>query len=109
MPQNSVAIHYNANTSHTSHVLYNSTQYNSYIANQEHGFVMAQRNHPAFIHPLPIPPISPVMLPIWDYSSFWWDQSNSSYPPPHSHFHPPPRAHRFSSQESVDRGIRKRK
>lgn len=86
------------------------------MASQEHGLAMPQRNHPAFIHPLPMPSVSPVMVPVWDYSSFWWDQTGSSYPPPHSHFHPPPpppppppRVHRFSSQEPADRGIRKRK
>lgn len=80
------------------------------MASQEHGLVMTQRNHPtSFIHPLPMPSVSPTMVPIWDYSSFWWDQTGPPYPTLHPHLHPPPRVHRFSSQESADRGVRKRK
>ncbi|KAL2740945.1 AMME syndrome candidate 1 protein like protein [Vespula squamosa] len=61
---------------------------------------MVQPNHPSFIHPLPMPPVSPVVVPVQDYPSFWWDRAGPSFPPPHSH----PRTHRFTTQENMDRG-----
>ncbi|TGZ39028.1 hypothetical protein DBV15_02332, partial [Temnothorax longispinosus] len=40
---------------------YSTTQYNSFMANQQHTLVMVQPNHPTFIHTLPLPPIPPVV------------------------------------------------
>ncbi|KAI4484496.1 hypothetical protein M0804_007062 [Polistes exclamans] len=103
--QTSVAVRYN-NTEETSHFQYNnSTQYNSFVASQQHTLVMVQPNHPSFIHPLPMSPVSPVVVPVQDYPSFWWDRAGPSFPPPHTH----PRTHRFTTQENMDRGVRKRK
>lgn len=75
------------------------------MASQQHTLVMVQPNHPSFIHPLPMSPVSPVVVPVQDYPSFWWDRAGPSFPPPHTH----PRTHRFTTQENMDRGVRKRK
>ncbi|KAK2577298.1 hypothetical protein KPH14_003432 [Odynerus spinipes] len=82
-----------------------SAQYNQFVASQQHTLVMVQPNHQSFIHPLPMPPVSPVVVPVQDYPPFWWDRAGPSFPPPHSH----PRTHRFTTQENMDRGVRKRK
>lgn len=100
-------VHYSTETVNSSHSQYNTNQRSSYVASQQPPLVMTQPTHPAFIHPLPMPPVSPVMVPVWDYSSLWWDQTGSPYPPVQSHSHP--RVHRFSSQETVERAVRKRK
>lgn len=57
-------------TVNTSYPQYSTTQYNSFMANQQHTLVMVQPNHPTFIHTLPMPPIPSVVVPMQNYPPF---------------------------------------
>ena len=86
---------------------FNTAHRNAFVATQygQSTLVMVPPKRNSFIQPLPLPSIPPIMVPVPDYSPFWWDRPGPSYPPPHIH----PRGHRFSNHDTTDRGVRKRK
>ncbi|KYN03849.1 hypothetical protein ALC62_05363 [Cyphomyrmex costatus] len=107
LPQRSAETRYNnAHMVNSSHLQHDSARYNSFASGQQCLQMVTQPNRSTFIHPLPLPPITPVMIPIRNNPPIWWDNAGPSYSPASLYPRPP---HRFLTQEATERGVRKRK
>ncbi|EFN76081.1 AMMECR1-like protein [Harpegnathos saltator] len=82
-----------------SHVSpHDNARYNPLVSNQQNTQIVTQPGRSTFIHPLPLPPIPPVMVPIRNNPPGWWNNAGPSYPSaPLLH----PRPHRSSSTQEV--------
>ncbi|EGI59540.1 Uncharacterized protein G5I_12323 [Acromyrmex echinatior] len=107
LPQRSAEARYNnAHMVNSPHLQNDSARYNSFVSGQQRLQIITQPNRSTFIHPLPLPPITPVMIPIRNNPPIWWDNAGPSYPSAPLYPRPP---HRFLTQNATERGVRKRK
>ena len=84
---------------------FNAAHRSAYLASDQHALVMAPPNRPNFTQPHPLPMISPVMAPIPEYPSFWWDRAGPLYPASHIHS----RVNNFLNTNTTECWVRKRK